>query len=275
MKLQYLGTAAAEGIPGLFCSCETCRIARKNGGRDVRTRSQAIINDFLLIDFPCDTLAHSIKYNIDCSKINHCIITHIHGDHLYPTELNNLRSGFCRLPENYDGFHMYGSVDAEQKLALQLEYTKGKLKYHSVAPFEPFYIGDLKITALKATHGTSNPYIYMIEENDTALMYAHDTGIFPEETWEYLKNVGIVFNAVSLDCTAGAEHELAYNGHMCLGRNVKCRQRMIDCGIANAETSFILNHFSHNGLSVNYTEFKDIVKSLHFEVSYDGMILGI
>ena len=22
MKLQYLGTAAAEGIPGLFCQCE-------------------------------------------------------------------------------------------------------------------------------------------------------------------------------------------------------------------------------------------------------------
>lgn len=30
MKLQYLGTAAAEGIPALFCSCPVCTAARRN-----------------------------------------------------------------------------------------------------------------------------------------------------------------------------------------------------------------------------------------------------
>ena len=35
MKIKYYGTAAAEGIPGLFCSCEICENARKKR-RDFR-----------------------------------------------------------------------------------------------------------------------------------------------------------------------------------------------------------------------------------------------
>ena len=50
MEFQYLGTAAAEGIPALFCGCENCERSRKIGGRAIRTRSQAIIDGTLLID---------------------------------------------------------------------------------------------------------------------------------------------------------------------------------------------------------------------------------
>ena len=31
MKIKYLGTAAAEGVPAIFCNCETCKEARKLG----------------------------------------------------------------------------------------------------------------------------------------------------------------------------------------------------------------------------------------------------
>lgn len=32
MKIKYLGTAAAEGVPAIFCRCEVCRKI-KGGGR--------------------------------------------------------------------------------------------------------------------------------------------------------------------------------------------------------------------------------------------------
>ena len=32
MKIQFLGTAAAEGIPALWCRCENCVRSRKAGG---------------------------------------------------------------------------------------------------------------------------------------------------------------------------------------------------------------------------------------------------
>ena len=44
MIFQYLGTAAAEGWPGLFCDCQACEKARAKGGRNIRTRSQAIVD---------------------------------------------------------------------------------------------------------------------------------------------------------------------------------------------------------------------------------------
>ena len=52
MKIRYLGTAAAEGWPALFCSCPICAQARAEGGKNLRTRTQAILDGELLIDFP-------------------------------------------------------------------------------------------------------------------------------------------------------------------------------------------------------------------------------
>ena len=64
MKLQFLGTAAAEGIPGIFCQCAVCQEARRKGGRFIRTRSQALIDDRLLIDLNADTYLHTLRYGI-------------------------------------------------------------------------------------------------------------------------------------------------------------------------------------------------------------------
>ena len=275
MKLQYLGTAAAEGVPSLFCACKTCVQARERGGREIRSRSQAMINDCVLIDFPCDAFYHSTYFGFDLSKINHCIITHVHGDHTFPWEFFNLRKGRAVQPEDYEGFHMYGSQDVESRFADQVKDAHGRLQIHRVAPFEPFELCGLKITALKAGHGTANPYIYMIQDEGSALLYAHDTNEFPEQTWEYLERAKVRFDVVSLDCTGGAAEEMDVKyTHMYLGLNKKCRSRLIELGLADDKTSFILNHFSHNGLSVNYKEFCEIVEPLGFDVSYDGKTIS-
>ena len=42
MKIKYLGTAAAEGIPSPYCTCENCRKAWERRGKDIRSRSQAV-----------------------------------------------------------------------------------------------------------------------------------------------------------------------------------------------------------------------------------------
>ena len=58
MKLKYYGTAAAEGVPAIYCSCDTCKYSMTHGGKNIRTRSQALVNDSLLLDIPPDTLYH-------------------------------------------------------------------------------------------------------------------------------------------------------------------------------------------------------------------------
>lgn len=78
MKIKFLGTAAFEGVPSLFCNCPTCRRAREAGGKNLRSRLQALVNEDLLIDFPPDTVWHSIRFGLDWQKINTCLITHSH-----------------------------------------------------------------------------------------------------------------------------------------------------------------------------------------------------
>ena len=65
MKFKFLGTAAAEGVPGLFCNCEICEKTRILKGKNIRTRSQSLINDDLLIDFPADTYLHVLNYGLE------------------------------------------------------------------------------------------------------------------------------------------------------------------------------------------------------------------
>ena len=43
MKLQYLGTAAAEGMPAVFCQCPICREAARPGGKDLRIINRAMV----------------------------------------------------------------------------------------------------------------------------------------------------------------------------------------------------------------------------------------
>lgn len=270
MNIKYLGTAASEGFPALFCECENCKKARKLGGKNFRTRSQAIIDGKLLIDFPADTYWHLTKNNIDILNLSHCFITHIHQDHFYPEDMKYLTKGYSHPPADWQ-FNVYGSSDVEDKLGDLPKRTNGRLKYTHINAFEPFILGEYTITALKALHGTENPYIYIISDGEKTILYAHDTDIFPGETWEYLRKTKPYFDLVSLDCTEGAEESLPYKGHMCLGTNKKCRDMMNEMGLTDSKTKFILNHFSHNGLSAAYDEFVPIAESEGFIVSFDGM----
>ena len=59
MKITILGSAAAEAIPNPYCQCSVCCTARQEGGRNVRARSAAIINDDLSsIEFADGTLPY-------------------------------------------------------------------------------------------------------------------------------------------------------------------------------------------------------------------------
>ena len=98
MKVTYLGTAAAEGFPALFCNCPACREAARLGGRNIRTRSQALINRDLLLDLPPDTYLHKLQNGLDLSEVRYLFVTHWHMDHFYPPELTVRRSWTSTAP---------------------------------------------------------------------------------------------------------------------------------------------------------------------------------
>lgn len=90
MKVQILGTAAAEGFPALFCNCDACKRAFEKGGRNLRTRSGVIVDDHCMIDYSCDTLMHMYQNHLDLAKIDTLLLSHSHEDHFYVDDF------FCR-----------------------------------------------------------------------------------------------------------------------------------------------------------------------------------
>ena len=276
MKFQYLGTAAAEAIPALFCGCPNCQKSRAIGGRAIRTRSQAIIDDTLLIDLPADTYFHFIAHNVDPLKLTACLITHTHSDHLYPKEIMNLTPTTAKVPE---GFHLTfcGSDKVGEMIAPPLAAIEkhNRTSFTELTAFEPAAIGKYTVTPLPSIHDpNSGPFFYMISDGVKTVLYAHDTHYFHDDVWAYFEKTKPHFDLVSLDCT-NACLPLRYIGHMGLAENVRVRDRMMEIGVADADTKFICNHYSHNGTNVVYDDFVPIAGKEGLLVSYDGMTVHL
>ena len=276
MKIKYLGTAAAESVPALFCDCDVCKMAMKLGGRNLRTRSQALIDDTILIDFPADTYYHFIQNKIKMSEIHTCIITHSHYDHLYAAEVETRRKSMSHL-KNDQPLHMYATYPAYHKIVDALIGARvdeeKRVIAHKIEEFVPFVAEGYKITPLRANHDAPTlPVFYSIEKEGKAILYANDTGIFPEETWNYLLNNPIKYDLVSLDCTSMLVPDI--NWHMGLPANKMMRDRMFENNLADENTRFICNHFSHNS-GLNHQDFVSIAENEGFEVSFDGMEVEI
>lgn len=277
MKIQYLGTAAAEGIPAIFCECENCIMARKAGERNIRTRSQALIDDKILIDFPADTYMHFLKYNIPMAAIKTCLITHSHMDHLYPRELVLRQKGSSHLKNQvpltfFSDISGFNSLNSE-KLAHNL--ADDEIVVKKIKVFESFVVDGYKITALRAAHDPgSSPVLYLVEKDGRSLFYSNDTSEYPDESMEYLKKMEKPIDLISLDCTEACG-DATYVGHLTLSRCVELRKKLLNIGAADENTVFVLNHFSHNGRHVIYEDFVKIAAKYGFDVSYDGRIMEI
>ena len=271
MKIQYLGTAAAEGIPAIWCECEVCRRIRLEGGRDVRTRSQAILDDRLMVDLPPDAYAHMLHYGLAFSTIRNVIFTHSHQDHFYPEDLAMRSEGYAHGVGVLD---VFGNEEVVRRILSTGEMQIGKrVTPHEVHAFEPFETDGYTITPLKANHDPNeNCLIYLIARDGKTLLYGNDTGEFPEETWDYLERAGTRLDLVSLDCTMGKTD--LYRYHMGVPNVLRTRDRLRKLHLITDETVMVATHFSHNGY-VFYEELKQLLEPEGIIPSYDGMILEI
>ena len=273
MKLQYLGTAAAEAVPAPFCQCDVCEAARRKGGRNIRTRSQALIDGRLLIDLPADTYFHTLRDGLRLYEVASVLITHCHHDHLYPAELECLISWAAHRKEPM-AFHLYGAAPVLERVRTECPgfeqiVEEGSLCLHQVSAFTPFEVEGFLVTPLRADHGAPDSLVYMLEKDNKALLYAHDTGFLPTETMDYLRASQVRFDIVSYDCTNGLL-DYGPRNHMGLEIDVQLRQALTEMGRVTGETLHVVNHFSHNGLA-GYDEMLATASEKGFVTSYDGL----
>lgn len=276
MKIQYLGTAAAEGWPAVFCGCEACKKAMQLGGKNIRTRSQALIDNKILIDLCPDTYIHMLNYNVPLNAINTLLVTHSHQDHFYPLELA-MRGWPYAHEQSAPCLYVYGNDSVKKEFKNAAEHNdspnfKDVVMFKEIEAFVPFDTLDgYQVTPLLANHSKDEKcFLYLVEKNGKVLFYGNDSGMYPEKTWQVL--AGKKLDIVSFDCTNVASADGKY--HMGLPDNRKAKQKMLELGCANEETKFVVTHFSHNG-KLMHDEIIEETKNDGFIVAYDGIILEV
>lgn len=276
MKFTFLGTAAAEGMPAVFCNCQNCQKARKNGGKDIRTRSQAIINDEFLLDLPADTYSHFLQNGIIGDKIKYLFITHSHQDHFYIDELQ-MRHGAFAHDMHVPVLELYCSKGAYEKF-LNCDKTLGNcdnVKATLVKPYEKVIAGDYEVIPLPARHYNGDgAVIYIIKHEGKIVLYAHDTGYLFEEVFEYIESQNIRFDFITFDCTNINLEFDDNSGHMGFNHLERVVARFKSCGAVDDDTVMYVNHFSHNGDAI-FERIEKYAKPYGFKVSYDGCTVEI
>lgn len=274
MRFKYIGTGAKEGIPSLFCACPICTNARVKGGREHRHRSSALLDEDLLIDLSPDTFSQAIAFSLNLSKIKYILFTHTHPDHFYIQELANARPPYALRPTG-SKISVFASGPALAKLREDLSEKKVQalaeyINFIELTPFKRHEFGDYAVTPLMARHNTNSPFIYMLEKEGRRILYANDSGFFPEETWDFI--AGLRFDFVTLDCTHGIDNGTP--GHMCIEDNITVKRRMFQQGNLDQKTRFAATHFSHT-CGLNYFELDERLRLCGITTAYDGLEIKI
>lgn len=245
--------------------------ARALRGKNIRTRSSIHIDEDLKIDWPPDTYLHVLQYNLNLARVKYLFITHSHYDHLHPDDLLMRQTPFAHMRSS-NPLNIYGSQDAIDCILKAVgETTKTGLTLKVLEPFETIKAGRFKVTALLADHDPKRVcFLYILESKNNIILYGHDSGWFPEETWRMLE--GWKLDLAILDCTTGAFSSRGY--HMGLKEVIEMKRQMLSKNIADKDTIFVATHFSHNGLLL-HEELSSKLTSEGVEAAYDGLIIEL
>ena len=274
MKVQILGTAAAEGFPALFCNCDACKRAFEKGGRNLRTRSGVIVDDHCMIDYSCDTLMHMYQNHLDLAKIDTLLLSHSHEDHFYVDDFFCRTFGYTGTYDQMAHLTVAGNVACGKKLSSVDNYVqKGKMNFEVLHAGDVKLYNGIKVTACPARHDPGQEcLVFILEKDGKTFFYGHDSGYYLEETWEMLK--GRHLDLALLECTCGVREAGMTGGHQGFPDNIKVRERMLRENIADHSTIFCLSHFSHNG-GMDYDDAVAAAVPKGFIVAYDGIVLEI
>jgi phosphoribosyl 1,2-cyclic phosphate phosphodiesterase len=277
MKIRYLGTAAAERIPAMFCNCQVCRRAMEKGGKNVQTQSQALIDEKLLVDFSGDTWHHFMAMGRTLWDIEHVLITHSHVDHF------TFESFALRVASNAKGvaaekMKIYTSRGVIDRLweclrvrgNKKLEKIPERIEFIPMDYYRPFTLDGITVTPLPAEHaGDEQAFLFLLESGGKTLFYGNDTGFFGEEIDDYLVSQGKHIDLLSLDCTKG-DNPFPYKTHMSMEEGSRIAARFAAKGLIDEHTKRYFTHFSHNNGMIR-DELAEVAKAKYgFEVTYDG-----
>jgi len=185
MRLTFLGTGAAGGVPLWGCGCTVCARARID--LDYVRRPNCAVLEAGEVSLLLDAGVMDISERFPAGELSAVLVTHFHADHVQG--LFHLRWGMGELD-------VYAPHDSEG--CADLYKYPGPLRFNHVSKFDVFEVGEVRITAVPLVH--SKPTLgYCVEHAGARLAYLSDCSALPPATAEFLK--AWQPHTICLDCT--------------------------------------------------------------------------
>lgn len=284
MKLQFLGTAAAEGVPSVFCRCATCEAARRHKGKDIRRRASVLINDELLIDMGPDLFNVGYENGISLGDIKWTLQTHPHDDHLdagsfFSRNEGTLVSGLQPMIwyTNQSGVDRMDVLTGSKPGTFLSEENQRRhaMTISLIEPWEAFSFGHYNVQSVAANHDDrAKAMLFAIEDTTSGgrVFYGTDTGPLPDNTWERLAALGWSFDVFVLDHTIGTgpRNQRHLNAEQFLEEVAHARSLRL----LSDRTRVIAHHFAHHS-NPPHDEFVAIAAKSGYEPAWDGLVVDV
>lgn len=266
MNIRLLGTGGADGIPAFYSDSRVSLYARAHGGKDIRSRSAALVDGTFKLDLGPDTWGQLVRDNLDAREWTALLFTHSDADHFAPDELM-----YALYPFNdceFAGFVIYANLHICKRILEK--FPEWPFEMQTTKSFQEFQHGGYDILPIRAHHlHDEDAHNFVICDGEKRLLYGTDTGIWDEPTWEALQDLKI--DCLVLECAEGFASS-NYDGHMDANEFMQVVDRLAKQGTIDSTTQIWTTHHSHQG-EATHAELEAFFNPKGINVGYDGALI--
>ena len=259
MKLVFLGTSGADGVPAFYCNCEACREARRNS-RFSRTRSAILLKGEknTLIDVPPDIRVQLIREHI--SDVERIFLTHWHYDHC--AGFGDI--GFYVYVKRKKPIDLYLHEKTMQSFQASFGYMGSSFNLNQLKAYQPCHFKDFTITPIEVVHSVSG-FGFLIESN-IKIAYLPDTYFASKRTKEFIRNVDVLI----VDAAFFGKSIFKERRHMSVDEAIQFRKEV------NAKITYLTHLSMHYSKPVTSKKLEQYVKKYrNVKIAYDGLQIDI
>jgi phosphoribosyl 1,2-cyclic phosphate phosphodiesterase len=184
MRLRFLGTGAAVGVPAFFCDCVACKEAESDSSLQ-RTRSSVVLEGeaTYLLDASPDLSRQLARENI--SHMDALFLTHNHFDHC--GGIGELES-YVRVVRK-EAIPAYMTSENQEWFERCYGYMSDCLAINTWDVGARVELAGVTCTVLEVQHAPGTVGVLLELASGARAAYLPDTGPLPEATKEKLRGI--------------------------------------------------------------------------------------